>query len=115
MLKTQKENHGHEPTFEYGVALGCQRRSSQLYRAQSRTTYLRNSISSSAGASADPLMGRLVRVAKDARMVNKWRWPLVGIAVELHENPLDVVEVALQRVQESPCLKVLQGGTTAMK
>ena len=49
-----------------------------------------------------------LRVAQDALMVDEWLRTLISRKVELDQDALDVVEVSLERVEESAGLKVFR-------
>lgn len=49
-------------------------------------------------------------IPQDANMVDKRCGPLIRCLVQLNENALDLLKVALEGIQEAPCLKVLGRG-----
>lgn len=54
-----------------------------------------------------------LRIAQDAGVVDERLWALVRGQVQLDQYPLDVVQVALERVEEPARLEVLRRRTSA--
>jgi hypothetical protein len=52
-----------------------------------------------------------LRISQDTSMVHEWCSTRVGRFVEFDNHPLDLEEVALERVEEASGLKMLRRGT----